>query len=186
MFDVNHFYHILTASDLTKTYGTSNKLVVKLADNNGNVTPNAKINVTINNKVTPITTDSNGKATMPINLKPGTYTAVISYDDDQITAKIVVKKITPKLTASQKTFKKSVNKKSYTVTLKNNQNKPMSGKYVTLTVNKKTYKVKTNSKGQATFKITNLKNKGTFKAVVKYAGDNYYNSKTVNTKITVK
>ena len=112
MFDVNHFYHILTANSLTKTYGASNKLVVKLADNNGNATPNAKVNVTINNKITPITTDSNGKATMPINLKPGTYTAVISYDDDEITTKIVVKKATPKLTAAQKTFKKSVKTKA--------------------------------------------------------------------------
>ena len=55
-----------------------------------------------------------------------------------------------------------------------------------LNVNKKIYKVKTNAKGQATFKINNLNKKGTFTAVVKFAGNKYYNAKTVNTKITVK
>jgi len=97
-----------------------------------------------------------------------------------------VKKLNPKLTAKAKTFKKSVKTKKYTVTLKTDKNNAMKKTWVTLKVNKKTYKVKTNSKGQATFKITNLKKKGTFKATVNYAGSGYYNAKTVNTKIIVK
>lgn len=57
---------------------------------------------------------------------------------------------------------------------------------VTLKVNGKTYKAKTNSRGMATFKITKLKKKGTFKATVKYAGNGYYNSVTKRVKISVK
>ena len=62
----------------------------------------------------------------------------------------------------------------------------MKNTYVTLKVNKKTYNVKTNAKGQATFKITNLNKKGTFTAEVKYAGNSCYNAKTVKPKITIK
>ena len=95
-------------------------------------------------------------------------------------------KATPKLTAAKKTFKKSTKIKKYTVTLKNHQNKVMKNTWITLKVNKKTYKVKTNTKGQATFKITNLNKKGTYTAVVKYAGNSYYYAKTVKPKIIVK
>ena len=78
----------------------------------------------------------------------------------------------------------------------NNVYKEMSRKYKNATriyfkhprceVLKKTYKVKTSSKGVATFKITNLKKKGTFTAVVTYAGSKYYNKVTKKPKITVK
>lgn len=95
-------------------------------------------------------------------------------------------KITPKLTASAKTFKKSVKTKQYTITLKNDWNKVMKNKKVTLTVNKKTFTAKTNSKGQATFKITNLKKSGKYTATVKFTGNKYYYTVTKKPKITVK
>ena len=175
----------IKSSDVTKYYGGSEKYIVYLTDNNKPLV-GVKVKITLNGKNYYPKTDSNGKASIALDLPVGNYDATSVYGDVSKTSKVVVKKATPKLTASQKTFKKSVKTKQYTVTLKTNMNKAMSGKYVTLNVNKKTYKVKTNSKGQATFKITNLNKKGTFKAVVKYAGDKSYNSKTVNTKIIVK
>ena len=57
---------------------------------------------------------------------------------------------------------------------------------VTLKVNKKTFTAKTNKKGVATFKITNLKKRGKFTAVIKYAGNKYYNKLTKKAKINVK
>ena len=182
------FYEpILTAKAVTKIYGTSTKLVVYLKDNEGNAIANAKVNVNLANKVTPITTNSKGQATMAIGQAPGTYYAKITYPEaKQDTAKIVVKKATPKLTAAKKTFKKSIKTKKYTVTLKTNQNKVMKNTKLTLKVNGKTYSAKTNSKGQATFKITKLTKKGKFTAVVKFAGNKYYNAKTAKPKITVK
>ena len=185
-FNVAEVYPILTADPITKTYGTSTKLMVNLADSKGNAIANADVNVDINGQVTPITTDSNGQATMSINNAPGTYSATITYADAQTTAKITVKKATPKLTAKAKSFKKSVKTKKYTITLKNNKNKAISKAKVTLKVNGKTYKATTNAKGQATFKITKLTKKGKFTAVVKYAGSKYYNAKTAKPKITVK
>ena len=120
-------------------------------------------------------------------IDPGTYTVYISSENcKQISAKMIIKKATVKLTANAKTFKKSVKIKKYTITLKNNLNKVMKNTKVTLKVNGKTYSAKTNSKGQATFKITKLTKKGKFTAIVKYGGSKFYNSKTVKPKITVK
>ena len=185
-FNVAEVYPILTADPVTKTYGTSTKLVVNLVDSKGNAIANADVSVVMGSATTHIKTDSSGKATMSINKAPGTYTAVITYADAQTTAKINVKKATPKMTAKAKTFKKSVKTKKYTVTLKTNSNKVMKNTKVTLKVNGKTYSAKTNSKGQATFKITKLTKKGKYTATVTYNGNAYYNNLTKKVKITVK
>ena len=88
---------------------------------------------------------------------------------------------------AKKTFKIKDKTKKYVVTLKTSKNKAYASQKLTIKVNGKTYSAKTNSKGQATFKLTKLTKKGTFKATVKFAGNKYYNSKTVkNVKITVK
>ena len=62
----------------------------------------------------------------------------------------------------------------------------MKNTKVTLKVNKKTFSAKTNKKGIATFKITNLKKKGKFTAVITYGGNKYYNKVTKKVGITVK
>ena len=54
---------------------------------------------------------------------------------------------------------------------------------VTIKVNKKTYTAKTNKKGVATFKITKLNKKGTFKSTITYKGNSYYNKVTKKVKI---
>lgn len=61
----------------------------------------------------------------------------------------------------------------------------MAKKTLKLTINKKTYKVKTNSKGVVTFKI-NLKVKKTYKYSVKFTGNNYYNSVLKKASLKVK
>ena len=53
------------------------------------------------------------------------------------------------------------------------------------TINKKTFKGTTNTKGKATITIK-LTKKGTFKAVVKFAGDKNYKASSKTVKITVK
>ena len=183
----------VSASQVNVVYGNSKNMVVTLKDSNGNVVSGKDISVKLNGKIYTKTTNNNGQVAIAIpNLVPKTYVAsiVFSGDDNYAkstgSAKVVVSKATPVLKAAQKTFKSTVKTKKYAVTLKTNKNKVMKNQWVALKVNKKVYKVKTNSKGQAIFKITNLNKKGTFTTVVKYAGNSYYNAKAVKSKIVVK
>ena len=94
-----------------------------------------------------------------------------------------VKKVS-KITAKKATFKKSKKVKKYSITLKSGKS-PIKKVKVFLKVKGKTYKATTNSKGKATFKITKLTKKGTFKAKITFKGNGYYKavSKSVNIKV---
>ena len=74
--------------------------------------------------------------------------------------------------------------KSFTVTLKNSKGNVITGKTVFVTVNGKTYKAATNSKGQATVKFS-LKTMKSYKCSIKFAKDSYNkaSSKTVTVKV---
>ena len=184
----------ITASKLTTTYNVAGKVTFTLKDEDGRVLSGENVTVIFNGKTYNKVTDSKGQVSVdiPSGLAPKTYNAYIKFEGDEsfkassASAKVVVSKATPKITAKAKTFKKSVKTKKYTITLKNNLNKVMKNTKVTIKVNKKTYTAKTNSKGVATFKITKLAKKGKYTATVKYAGNKYYNSKSVKVKITVK
>jgi hypothetical protein len=185
----------ITSSVVSTVYNGDKYLVATLNDGFGNPLVGVRLTVKLGTKTFTPSTDENGTVKVSTNnLAPvNIYSAEISFEGNEKyapstkTEYVLVKKATPKLTAAKKTFKKSTKTKKYTVTLKTNQNKVMKKVWVTLKVNKKTYKAKTNSNGKATFKITNLKKKGTFKATVTYGGNKYYNAVTKkNVKIIVK
>lgn len=184
----------ITSSKVTTPYNVASKVTFTLKDEDGRVISGEKVTVNFNGKTYNKVTNAKGQVSVDVSsgLAPKTYNAYIKFAGDEsfkassASAKVVVSKATPKITAKAKTFKKTVKTKKYTIILKNNLNKVMKNTKVTIKVNKKTYTAKTNSKGQATFKITKLTKKGKYTATVKYAGDKYYNSKSVNVKITVK
>ena len=175
---------------LTTDYNVHKYLVVGLKDKEGNPIRNADAYIEIHGVTYKCRSDDVGNARLIIRLNPGTYTAKITFDNVNYTGftqyvTVIVKKLTPKLTAKKKTFKKSKKVKKYTVTLKAN-NKALAKVKLTLKVKGKTYKAKTNSKGKAVFKIKNLKKKGKYRATVRFAGNTYYNKVTKKVKITVK
>ena len=187
---VNKIKTTITVKSVTVTY--NGDFVFTLKDVNGNPVSGVKISVVLGKSIT-LTTNKNGQVKVSTSsVVPKTYTAKITfsgndkYANSAKSVKVTVKKATPKLTAKAKKFKRSVKTKKYTVTLKTNKNKVIKKAKLILKVKGKTYKAKTNSKGKATFKITKLTKKGKYKAKVKFAGNKYYKSKTVNVKITVK
>ncbi|WP_461462533.1 autotransporter outer membrane beta-barrel domain-containing protein, partial [Methanobrevibacter sp.] len=183
----------ITAANVAKVYNVGKNYVVYLKDNLGNAIANAAVSVKIGSKTYTKNTDANGKVTIAIeNLKPATYKTTITFAGNTnyapsslTTSQIVVSRANPKLTASAKTYKVSATK-NYVATLKSNTNKAIKGATLSLKVNGKTYKAKTNAKGQATFKITNLKKKGTFATTVSFSKDAYYNAVSKKVKIVVK
>ena len=156
-----------------------------------------KVVVKINGKQKEVTTDKNGNAKYAVKLPAKTYTATIIFNGDNnylkstTTAKVVVNKAKPKLTAKKKTFKRKAKTKKYTITLKDNKGKAMKKVKVTLTTKVKGKKVKltvkTNNKGKATFNLKKLTKKGKYTATVKFAGNNNFKAVTKTIKyITVK
>ncbi len=184
----------LTASEKTvylKTIASGYKYSVTLKDASGKALANKNITVTYNGNTYKATTNENGVATVTLKATAtGSKAATVKFDgDDEYkaiskSATIKVTKETSKITAAKKTFKVKTKTKQYAITLKSQSGKAISKAKVTLKVNGKTYKATTNSKGKATFKITKLTKKGTFKATIKFAGDKYYTGKTATVKIT--
>ena len=182
----------LTASSVITTYNVVKKLVVTLKDSD-EVLANKKVTVKVGKISKTLKTNSKGQISVDVSiLTPKAYTASIKFAGDKYysssskSVKVTVKKANPKLTAKVKSFKKSVKTKKYSITLKTNKNKAMKKTKVTLKVKGKTYTAKTNSKGKATFKITKLTKKGTFKAIIKYNGNSYYNKVTKKVNIKIK
>lgn len=179
--------------DVTTNYNAGKVLLVNLHDANGALIKYAKVSVNLNGVTQTYVTDSNGQAMVPTkSLIPKTYVATIVFAGDSTyvgtsaTAKIIVKKLTPKLTASKITFKFKDKTKKYVVTLKDNKGAAMKSTKITVKVNGKTYSAKTGSKGKATFKLKALKKKKTYSAVVTYAGSSIYNSVKKTVKMIVK
>ena len=182
----------ISANSITVTYGSSKTILINLKDSktalSGKVT--IKLNgVTYNRGI-----NSKGQVslTLPTNLVPKTYSAVITYGGSgnyvksTKTIKIIVKKAIPKLTAADKTFKSKIKVKKYFATLKTDKGKAMRKVKLSLKINKKTYYATTDAKGLATFKITKLTKKSKYNAVVRFAGNKYYAAKSKSVKITIK
>ena len=188
---VNKLKTELTGNAITTTYNVNKDLVITLKDSKGKALSGVKVTVDLNGAKT-YTTDKNGQVKVSTKgLAPKAYTAKVTfngdtnYDKSAKDIKVTVKKATPKLTAKKKTYKTTTKTKKYTIVLKDNTGKAIKKAKVTLKVKGKTYKATTNSKGKATFKITKLNKKGTFKATITYKGNKYYNKISKKAKIKV-
>ena len=183
----------LSASDLTMVYNTGKSLTVTLKDANGKALAKRDVVIVINGQTYKRVTDDNGQASLTITFAvKNAYAATITFNGDNnylkstASAKVVVTKATPKLTAKKATFKAKTKTKKYSVVLKDNKNMAMKKVKVTLKVKGKTYRATTNSKGKATFKITKLTKKGKHTATVKFAGNANFKAVSKKVKITVK
>lgn len=189
---------LITKNTISVTYQNTAKVTVKLnISGEYNISSDGEnISITVNNK-TYVGTLKNGAVTINITasyadkLIPNNYTANVTFEgNDRLknassSFVLVVKKGNPKLTANAKTFKVSVKTKKYTITLKNHKSKVMKNTKVTLKINGKTFKATTDSKGKATFSLTNLNKRAKYIALIKYAGNKYYNAVSKKVTITV-
>ena len=199
----NHLKVIIIASDLTKVEGSSDQYIVKVLDENGKAVANKTVEFILNGVKSNVITDFDGVAKLDVNLAKGEYSVTAKFVGDaeygskSITNNVVVNakpvnptpaptKLATKITAKKKTFKAKKKTKKYSITLKDSKGKAVSKVKVTLKVKGKTYKATTNAKGKATFKIKNLKKKGSYKGTVKFAGNSNYKASSAKAKIKVK
>ncbi len=80
----------LTVSELSKVFGSSDKLEAKLVDGQGNPIANQNVTFNINGVFYNRTSNENGTASLNINLNPGKYIATANYEDMFDSAKVTV------------------------------------------------------------------------------------------------
>lgn len=139
----------LTVEDLEKYYGGSERLNATLKDGAGNPIANKTITFTVNGKKYNKTTDSNGFASLVIDLMPGTYDVTTMYGNMSVYSKVVVK-----TTIEGKDLVKMYkNETQFFATFLGTDGKPLSNTDVTFNINGVFYTRQTNENGVARLNI---------------------------------
>lgn len=166
----------IKASDITKYYKGAQRYTATFYDSNGNVLKATQVTITANGKSYSKKTNSKGIATLALGFKPGSYqiTATNPVTGYRLTTNL---KIISTISASD--FKKvKGDSRKFTAKFLKSNGKALANKQVKIKVAGKTYKVKTDSKGQARLLLNDLK-KGTYTATC-------YNTDGLSQKNTVK
>lgn len=167
-------------------------LTATLRDVKGNPIKNKVVTFTVNGKKYSSRTNSKGVATKIVALnKIGSFKYKVSFaGNDNYKAssksayvKVIKEKTTLKV--SKTAFKVNTKTKKVYVTLKSASKAPIKKVKVTLRVNGRTYFAKTNSKGVVALNINILK-KGSYNAIVKFAGNSNYNGVSKTVKILIR
>lgn len=177
----------LIGNDVVKYYKNGTQYTVTVLDYLGNPLPNQKVVVSLDGKSFSnlkytIVTDSNGVATLPINLAPGNYNITAILGDESVKNTITVLPMTYSLSAKDidMVFKDGT---QYTATLVDGSGNPVCGETVSITIssskwkNPVTYNKVTDSDGVVSLPI-NLA-PGTYSITAKYG------SQSVTTTVTV-
>lgn len=140
----------LTVENLEKYYGGSEKLNATLKDGAGNPIANKTITFTINGQKYNRTTNSNGIASLAINLRPGVYDVTTMYDNMSVYSNVVVKTTIE----SKDLVKMYQNGTQFFATFLGTDGKPLANNTkVTFNINGVFYTRQTNENGVARLNI---------------------------------
>ena len=159
------------------TYTYNAKYSPVLLDKNGNPLSGKKVTIALGTKAYSVTTNANGKASLNLGLKPGSYTMTTTNTE---TGEVVTQniKVVARLSENKDLTVYYGAGATYKVRAFNDNGNAVAGQTVKITICGKTYSVKTDSKGYASLKI-NLKPKT-------YPITAEYNGYKVSNKIIVK
>ena len=161
---------------MTKYYKQSKRFKVRVYGADGKLAIGKNVKFTVGKSTVSAKTDNKGYATFKFNKKPGKYTVYTKYGDVKVKNKIVVKTVLVTKNMSKKVKKNG----RFTVKTLNSKGKAVKNKVVKIKFKGKTYKIKSNKKGIATFNLPkNLK-------IGKYSIKTNYNGLTNTNKIIVK
>ena len=182
-----------TQTLVNEAYNTDSYYKFYLRDINNKALVGKTVKVTLNGRTYNVKTDSKGMAKLQVNLKTAKnydikfyFAGDNYYAASQASAKIKAVKNKVVIKAPTVKVKRSKAGRFYVkVTLKSKSGKALIKKTVKLTINSKTYKVKTSKKGVAKFKVKLPKKRKTYKYKVKFSGDkqNYAKSKKGKVKV---
>ena len=167
----------LAVEDLEKYYGGSEKLNATLKDGAGNQIANKTITFTINGQKYNRTTNSNGIASLAINLRPGVYDVTAMYDNMSVYSNVVVKTTIE----SKNLVKMYQNGTQFFATFLGTDGKPLANNTkVTFNINGVFYTRQTNENGVARLNINLRPGEYILTAI------NLVNSESEGFNITVK
>ena len=148
----NPKYEITQNSDVSVDYSANAQYSVRI-DKDGNAVGAGEIvTFTFNGKSFNVKTDEKGYATLNIdsNMKVGTYAINAAFNGVKVTNKVKINQI---INAPNKNVKKSAKVTKIKISLAKVNGKFLSKKVLKVKFNKKTYKVKTNNNGVATWNV---------------------------------
>lgn len=168
---------IIESKDISVFYSKNNIYTIRIINPVSDpVGEGVIVTFTFNGKKIHVKTDANGYASFKFNAQPGNYVVRTCAGEINTKNKITVKALF-KTKNINKIYKKS---SKFTVKLVKQKGKSVSKQIVKVTFKGKNYKIKTNSKGIASFNIP----KGL--KVGKYTIKTNYNGCAVKNRITVK
>jgi hypothetical protein len=141
----------ISGNDIVKFFRNGTQYYVTVLDGQGNPIVGRNVTMNINGVFYNRTTDSNGTATLTINLNPGNYTITVTNPNDglQMSNNILVK---PTITGENivKYYKNGTN---YYVTVLDGEGKAIVGRNVTMNINGVFYNRTTDANGTARLAI---------------------------------
>ena len=178
----------ISANDIRFDYGDSTNLIVTLKDAKNNALEGKRVSVILNGKTHTLTTDKQGRATLPVDLIPGKYVAKIQFSEDNIylgssvSSNVVVNKLATALSAGDINivYGDSAN---LIISLKDRNNAVLKGKNILINLNGKDFTVKTANGGKATLPVDLIP--GKYVAKIKFNEDNIYLGSSVSSNVVV-
>ena len=166
----------IVSKNLVKYYKQSKQFKVRVYGADGKPAVGKFVKFTIGKHTYKIRTDKRGYATLKVNMKPGKYTVITKFEDVKVKNKITVK-----TTLITKNKSKKVKKSAkFKIKVLNSKGKAYKNQLVKVKFKGKSYKLKTNKKGIAIFKIPKKLKVG------KYNIKTTYKELTNSNRITVR
>ena len=165
---------LVNNNDVTKYYRNGTQYHVTVLDDNGNpIKAGEVVTFNINGVFYTRTTDSNGVATLNLNLQPSDYVITADYKGCRVANNI---KILPVLTAQDLT-KKYGTPTPFTANLVDGQGKPLANQQITFNINGVFYYKITDDAGVASLNINLIP--GQYVITSSYNGSNIANKVTI-------
>lgn len=145
----------LTCDNLSKYYGSKDKLKIVLKNSNGKPFAGEPIIVKVNSKKHDLVTNSNGEAFLDVNLNSGEYNAEITYEgNDKYRSAVANAKITVLSTVEGVDVVKLYGSSTqYYAIFTDSKGKALGNTEVTFTISGKSYKVTTMPNGVAKINV---------------------------------